>query len=127
MNLDLERLLKRAEALSLVSEIANYDTEPPVNNSDKVVDGMRNRERKKKKFSEQYLKYLIVIDFEATCWKERRVSPNEIIGKQSAVLCEPSLTQFPCRIPRRPLQSVHPPSGGRIPHLHQANGTCEAQ
>lgn len=111
--MDLEALLKRASALSLVEEIAvNFDNGPTGNDSIKVrngerVAGVRKNEKHRKKKSEQYLKYLIVIDFEATCWKERRVSPNEIIGKPWTDTERYSIQALFSRISRLPLQFVH--------------------
>lgn len=83
MAAEIELLLQQASALNLcevveAEEKASADTSIQVIGGKVVVD---RRKKRKKKFSEQYLKYLIVIDFEATCWRERRVSPNEIIGE----------------------------------------------
>lgn len=78
---EIEDLLERAESLNLVDVIEPDDEE--ADKSIQVIGGKvvtDRRRRRKKKFNDQYLRYLIVIDFEATCWRERRASPNEIIG-----------------------------------------------
>lgn len=80
---EIEQLLQQARALNLV-EVVEAEEEPSADTSIQVIGGkvvVDRRKRRKKKFSEQYLKQLIVIDFEATCWRERRVNPNEIIGE----------------------------------------------
>ena len=78
---EVEALLERAEALNLVDDIEPDQKE--ADTSIQVIGGkvVRDRRKRRRKFCDQYLRYLIVIDFEATCWQDRRSSPNEIIGE----------------------------------------------
>lgn len=79
---EIEQLVQQADALNLIEVIDpkeddNLDSSIQIIGGKVVNDRRRNR---KKKFHEQYLQYVICVDFEATCWERRILNANEIIG-----------------------------------------------
>lgn len=102
---ELDALVVQAEALNIVEVI--QEEGPYEQGSIQIVggqiveDGRKKRRRKRRTVhQDQYLKYLIVMDFEATCWTgpSRSSNPNEIIGELSMLNCFPRTIPQPMSI-----------------------------